>query len=64
MYFPADPLFALDPIFNSIPDRNARERLIATFDIDLTEPEWALGYSWDIVLRGAAATVLETEEGE
>jgi protocatechuate 3,4-dioxygenase beta subunit len=63
MYFPADPLFALDPIFNSIPDPGARERLIATFDIDLTEPDWALGYSWDIVLRGRTATVFETEEG-
>ncbi|HEY2315170.1 MAG TPA: protocatechuate 3,4-dioxygenase subunit beta [Streptosporangiaceae bacterium] len=64
MYFPADPLFALDPIFNSIPDPGARERLIATFDMDLTEPDWALGYSWDIVLRGRTATVFETEEGE
>jgi protocatechuate 3,4-dioxygenase, beta subunit len=63
MYFPADPLFALDPIFNSIPDHRARERLIATFDIDQTEPDWALGYSWDIVLRGRTATVFETEEG-
>ena len=64
MYFPADPLFPLDPIFNSIPDRDARARLIATFDIDQTEPDWALGYSWDIVLRGRSATVFETEEGE
>jgi protocatechuate 3,4-dioxygenase beta subunit len=62
MYFPADPLFALDPIFNSIPDEQARQRLVATFDIDLTEPDWALGYSWDIVLRGRAATVFETGE--
>jgi protocatechuate 3,4-dioxygenase beta subunit len=64
MYFPADPLFPLDPIFNSIPDRDARERLIATFDIDQTEPDWALGYSWDIVLRGRSATVFETAEDE
>jgi protocatechuate 3,4-dioxygenase, beta subunit len=64
MYFPGDPLFDLDPIFNSIPDRGARERLIAAFDIDQTEPDWALGYSWDIVLRGRAATVFETEEHE
>ena len=62
MYFPADPLFALDPIFNSIPDEQARQRLVATFDIDLTEPDWALGYSWDIVLRGRAGTVFETGE--
>jgi protocatechuate 3,4-dioxygenase, beta subunit len=62
MYFPGDPLFALDPIFNSIPDPAARERLIASFDIDLTEPDWALGYHWDVVLRGRTATVFETEE--
>ncbi len=64
MYFPSDPLFPLDPIFNSVPDQKARERLIATFDIDLTEPDWALGYRWDIVLRGRTATVFETEEDE
>jgi protocatechuate 3,4-dioxygenase, beta subunit len=61
MYFPADPLFSLDPIFNSIPDPEARSRLIARFDIDLTQPDWALGYNWDIVLRGRTATVFETE---
>src|SRR5580698_4438558 len=57
MYFPSDPLFPFDPIFNSIPDPKARARLIAAFDIDQTEPDWALGYSWDIVLRGRSATV-------
>ena len=62
MYFPADPLFDLDPIFNSIPDPQARARLIATFDIELTQPDWALGYNWDIVLRGRTATVFETDE--
>lgn len=60
MYFPADPLFLLDPIFNSIPDPQARARLIATFDIEQTQPDWALGYRWDIVLRGRTATVFET----
>jgi protocatechuate 3,4-dioxygenase, beta subunit len=64
MYFPSDPLLPLDPIFNSIPAQKARERLIAAFDIDLTEPDWALGYGWDIVLRGRSATVLDTEEDE
>ncbi|HUD80136.1 MAG TPA: protocatechuate 3,4-dioxygenase subunit beta [Streptosporangiaceae bacterium] len=63
MYFPSDPLFPFDPIFNSIPDPAARQRLIAAFDMDLTEPEWALGYRWDIVLRGRSATVFETREG-
>jgi protocatechuate 3,4-dioxygenase beta subunit len=62
MYFPGDPLFRYDPILNSIPDPKARERLISTFDIDLTQPEWALAYRWDIVLRGRTATAFETED--
>ncbi|MGO9080336.1 MAG: protocatechuate 3,4-dioxygenase subunit beta [Streptosporangiaceae bacterium] len=62
MYFPGDPLFAQDPIFNSIPDPAARQRLISRFDLDTTQPDWALGYQWDIVLRGPAATVFEDEE--
>ncbi len=61
MYFPADPLFPLDPIFNSIPDPAARARLISALDMELTQPDWALGYRWDIVLRGRTATVFETE---
>ena len=52
MYFPGDPLFAFDPIFNSIRDEQARERLVSTFDLDLTTPEWALGFRFDIVLGG------------
>jgi protocatechuate 3,4-dioxygenase, beta subunit len=59
MYFPGDPLQPLDPVLHSVPDPAARERLIARFDIGLTEPEWALGYSWDIVLRGREATPFE-----
>jgi protocatechuate 3,4-dioxygenase beta subunit len=59
MYFPGDPLFPYDPIFNSIRDEKARERLIATFDIGLTQPEWALGFTWDIVVGGKDATPLE-----
>jgi protocatechuate 3,4-dioxygenase, beta subunit len=62
MYFPGDPLFAQDPIFNSIPDPAARKRLIARFDLDTTQPDWALGYQWDIVLRGREATAFETGE--
>jgi protocatechuate 3,4-dioxygenase beta subunit len=50
MYFPGDPLFPFDPIFQSVPDAAARERLIAAFDIDATEPEWALGYRFDVTL--------------
>jgi len=61
MYFPGDPLFAQDPIFNSVPDPKARARMICAFDLALTEPEWALGYRFDIVLRGPQASVLEAE---
>ena len=59
MYFPGDPLFAYDPMYNSIPDPAARERLVSRFDLDTTEPEWALGYRFDVVLRGRAATPTE-----
>ncbi|HXA49209.1 MAG TPA: protocatechuate 3,4-dioxygenase subunit beta [Candidatus Acidoferrum sp.] len=59
MYFPKDPLILLDPIINSIPDSAARERLVSSFDLALTEPEWALGYRFDIVLRGRRATPFE-----
>lgn len=51
MYFPADPLFAYDPIFNAVRDPRSRQLLIARFDIETTEPEWALAYEWDIVMR-------------
>ena len=51
MYFPGDPLFAHDPIFQSVRDPAAREMLVARLDLDETTPEWALGYTWDVVLR-------------
>ena len=59
MYFPGDPLFAHDPIFNAVRDPRARELLIARFDLGRTQPEWALAYEWDIVLRGPSATPFE-----
>jgi protocatechuate 3,4-dioxygenase, beta subunit len=59
MYFPGDPLFAFDPIFNAVRDPRARERMIAAFDLATTVPEWALGYRFDIVLRGREATPVE-----
>jgi protocatechuate 3,4-dioxygenase, beta subunit len=62
MYFPGDPLFAQDPIFNSVPDQKARERMISRFSLDLTVPDWALGFEWDIVLRGRDATFFETQD--
>jgi protocatechuate 3,4-dioxygenase, beta subunit len=61
MYFPGDPLFFQDPIFNSVRDPRARERLIAAFDLDATQPEWALAFRWDIVLRGPETTPLDEE---
>ena len=61
LYFPGDPLFAYDPIFNAVPDPAARQRLVARFDLETTVPETALGYRFDIVLRGRAATPLEAE---
>ncbi|WP_423299541.1 protocatechuate 3,4-dioxygenase subunit beta [Glutamicibacter nicotianae] len=64
MYFPGDPLFALDPIYQSITDAKARDRLVATYDHSLTSHEWATGYNWDIVLTGSNRTWMEDEEGE
>ena len=61
MYFPGDPLFWQDPIFNAIPP-SARHRAIATFELDRTQDNWALAYQWDIVLRGDAQTPFETED--
>jgi protocatechuate 3,4-dioxygenase beta subunit len=61
MYFPGDPLFALDPIYQSVTDPKARERLVATYDHDLSEHEYLLGYRWDIVLTGEHATRMEQE---
>ncbi len=59
MYFPDDPLLRLDPILTAVPTDAARDRLIAAYDHDLTEPEWALGYRWDIILLGAQMTPFE-----
>ena len=56
MYFPGDPLLATDSIFNSVPDEAARRRLICAQDPDLSEAEYALGYRFDIVLRGRTST--------
>ena len=60
MYFPGDPLFDQDPIFQSVRDPKARQRLVSSFDLETTEPEWALGYHFDIVLRGRDATPMES----
>jgi protocatechuate 3,4-dioxygenase, beta subunit len=57
MYFPGDPLLALDPIFLSVPE-SARQRLISNFELGLTIEGIALGYRFDIVLRGRRSTPL------
>ena len=59
MYFPGDPLLPLDPIFNSVPDAQARQRLICTLDMDTGVPDVALGYRFDLVLRGREQTPME-----
>lgn len=59
MYFPGDPLLAFDPIFNSVPDEQARYRLVSEFDWEHTESEYALGYRFDFVLRGRRQTPWE-----
>ena len=56
MYFPGDPLLALDPILQAVPGDDARARLVAAFSLEVTEPGRALGYEWDIVLRGRFET--------
>ncbi|HEY6302982.1 MAG TPA: protocatechuate 3,4-dioxygenase subunit beta [Terriglobales bacterium] len=59
MYFPGDPLMPFDPIFNCTADEKARNRLISAFDWETTMPEHALGYRFDLILRGREATPME-----
>lgn len=59
MYFPDDPMFPHDPIFQAIRDERARQRLISRFDLELTQPEWALGFSFDLIVRGERGTPFE-----
>lgn len=63
MYFPGDPLMEYDPIFLGIPDKKGRERLVSRFDLSITQPEWALGYRFDIVVGGDHATPMEENHG-
>ena len=58
-YFPGDPLLEHDPMYTSVPDPRARERLIAQFDWEHTVPEHAIAYRFDIVLRGRGTTPTE-----
>jgi protocatechuate 3,4-dioxygenase beta subunit len=61
MYFPGDPLFRFDPIFNAIRNPAARALLVSEFDLDSTKPDWALAYRWNIVLGngGSGTTPIE-----
>lgn len=59
MYFPGDPLQPLDPIFNSIPDEAARMRLVSSLAMNRAEPDYALAYQFNIVLRGRSDTPFE-----
>src|SRR5215469_3471167 len=58
MYFPGDPLLAFDPIYQGTPEQ-ARERMVSKFSLDITEEAYALGYDFDIVLRGPNETPME-----
>ena len=61
MYFPGDPLLEFDPMYMSIPDEKARKRLVSAFDWETTIPETALGYRFDVVLRGRDETPMEND---
>jgi protocatechuate 3,4-dioxygenase beta subunit len=60
MYFPGDPLLQYDPIYQGVPEK-ARHLLVSHFDLSLTQPDFALGYNFDIVLRGQNATPFENQ---
>lgn len=64
MYFPGDPLFYQDPIYNAIPDEKVRQRLISRFDLTRTQNEWALAYEFNIVLNGTSATPVDEEDDD
>lgn len=61
MYFPDDPLFPFDPIFNSVRDEKARQRMVSAFDMDTTEEQFSLGFKFDIVIGGHLATPADPE---
>ena len=62
MYFPGDPLFEFDPVFNSVRDEAARDRMISRFAIDRATPDWAIAFEYDLVLRGPEETPFENLE--
>jgi len=60
MYFPNDPLIPFDPVYDSVP-AESRARMIASFDMEATVPNWALAYRFDIVLRGREQTPMDND---
>jgi protocatechuate 3,4-dioxygenase beta subunit len=60
MYFPNDPLIPFDPVYDSVPEES-RARMISSFDMEATVPNWALAYRFDIVLRGREQTPLDND---
>jgi protocatechuate 3,4-dioxygenase beta subunit len=64
MYFPGDPLIPLDPIAMAVGDMTVVDRMIAKLDLNETMPDWAIGYRFDIVLRGRRATPFEEPHDE
>jgi protocatechuate 3,4-dioxygenase beta subunit len=61
MYFEGDPLLKLCPIFGTIPDAEARDRLVARLDMTASLALDTLGYRFDIVLRGRRQTPIESK---
>jgi protocatechuate 3,4-dioxygenase beta subunit len=59
MYFPDDPLIEIDPIANAVP-MPCRQRMVSRLDMDVTQADWALGYAFDVVLRGRESTPMES----
>ena len=63
MYFPDDPLIEIDPIANAVP-LPYRDRMVARLDMTVTRPNWALGYVFDVVLKGRDETPFEAEHDD
>lgn len=59
MYFPGDPMLPFDPIFNCTDNELARQRLVSHFDWETTSPGDAIGFRFDMILRGRDATPFE-----
>lgn len=59
MYFEGDPLIPFCPILHTVPDADARERLVAPLDMNAARPFDCLAYRFDIVLRGRRSTFFE-----